>query len=605
MLLASSFGWKVQAGRRIAARKAASGARGKGGAGHMTNVIGDSVRALGDSLTVPLMLMIALVAFVALIRVSTFAWYAIVNRGPLPLVVRVNCGKSAGQPDGELATANDRLLAYLAQDSQKNLVIAPGVGGPAAPGVATEASEARYGSIAALLRLACARQPSYGVEVSWSKTGPEHEADVRISRVPGDGVVVAESFSESSADDLIQTVGCFCITFLRSQPRVLRRTPRWERWDKGIDGYRAYRRGLQFQHDAERPHSGRQHPGGVDLGEYSKALPFFDQAALAEPANLSVQLHRAALCELTGDYSAAVDIYQKSHTLWPEHIETAYRLCNASRRLPGHVSSGSPKDHFKDIEDRLSLWNLTLSWARTLRLWQWNWGDRGYWQRWLQLPIPGRLTMRAEYLNAIAISKLIAELSALCAGQGTARTMDDLMHDLARLLLRRRAARVGWVLLLHRELIADAVRHQHDDSSQQHPEHHGDLADPAYVPPLTRARYHRHIGWLASYNAACFFSIAMKLSRNQIPAPYLRTSDDWYVDCSRAAIWELGRMKRNPRHALAPGWLVTDPDLKPMLDSAAGKNWAPFMGLYIQLVSPAAVRSGTGGRQGTPGPGRR
>jgi hypothetical protein len=530
------------------------------------------------------MLMIALAALVVLVRVTTFAWYAIANRGPLPLVIRVNCGSSGEHPVAELATANDRLLAYLAQDSQKNLVIAPGVGGPAAPGVAAEASESRYGLVAALFRMACARPSSYRVEVTWSKTcdrgtGAEYGAVLRISRVPGDRIVAADEFSESSEEDLIQTAGCFCITFLRSQPRVLRRTPRWERWHQGIDGYRAYRHGLEFQRNAEHPHPGQQHPGGVDLSEYSKALPLFDQAALAEPANLSVQLHRAALRELTGDYPAAVDIYQKSHTLWPEHIETAYRLGNASKRLAGHGFFGGPADHFKDIEARLSLWNITLSWSRALRPGRWNWGDRSYWQRWLQLPIPGRLTRRAEYLNAIAVSRLIAELSALCARKETTRTMDDLMHDLARLLLRRKAAMASWVLLLHPELIAAAIRPEHDDTSQPHPEHEGDLADPAHVPLFAGARYHRHIGWLASYNAACFFSLAIKLPRNQIPAPYLRTNNDWYVDCARAAIWELGRLKRNPRHAVAPGWLVTDPDLKPMLDSEAGKDWARFVGL--------------------------
>jgi hypothetical protein len=110
---------------------------------------------------------------------------------------------------------------------------------------------------------------------------------VRISRTPGDRIVTSSSFREPKADDLIQTVGCFCITFLRGQSRTLQQTPRWERWGRDIQGYRAYRRGLEHQNRAELTlgPSDHQPADRRELSDYKLALESFHEAARFEPAD--------------------------------------------------------------------------------------------------------------------------------------------------------------------------------------------------------------------------------------------------------------------------------------------------------------------------------
>jgi tetratricopeptide (TPR) repeat protein len=530
-------------------------------------------------------------------------WYFIRQRGRRPLVVRINVDSAQGHSTAHGAL-DGRLLAYLAADAYGNYVIAPGAGGPAAPSVTTEALEPSYGWQAALLRMAVARQPSYLVDVGWSEVkragdGQRHQAVVRISRTPGDRIVASDSFREQSEDDLIQAVGCFCITLLRGLSRTLQQTPRWERWGQSIQGYRAYRRGLEYQQRAElRPVTSEQrHAGRHELDDYKHALQCFHEAARYEPANLLVQLHRAALLEVTGEYSSAVDIYQKCHTLWPEHIESSYRLGTARKSFPDQVTHSDLMKHLNKIEDQLALRRLIKAWCRTLRPWRWNAGERRYWRSWLQVRLPGRVTRRATYIHAVAIAKLLAELSLLLgqpqtsAGPDVMRTMDELMTDLASQILRRKAAHY-WMQLLHPERsragtgrrgrrLRNTVRHS---AEHNHAWHSGELSDSSRIPEYRGRQYRGDIGWLAFFNAACFFSRAIELSIDQLPAVFSGNLDDWRHDCARAAIRELGMIHRNPKHALDPGWLGTDPDLGPLRESPTGLAWMSFIGLRTPSV---------------------
>lgn len=578
----------------------------------MNGVIPEIVRSLVNAFDTPLILAILLVSMIVVTRAASSAWYLLQQRGRRPLVIRVDADKD--QANGAIGqrALDDRLLAYLAADGHGNYVIAPGAGGPAAPGVATEALEASYGWQAALLRLAVARQPSYLIDVSWSQicgsgNGAGHQAVARISRMPGGRIVASDSFSKQSEEELIQTVGCFCITFLRSQPRTLRHTPRWERWGQGIRGYRAYRSGLEHQQRAELtvPPGDRQPPGHRELAEYQQALDCFHEAARIEPANLLVQLHRAALLELTGEYAEAAAIYEKCRTLWPEHIETAYRLGSARKNLPYRISYGELRHHYEQIEEQLALRNLATSWLRTLRPGRWNPGERRYWGSWLQLRLPGRITKRATYLHAVAIAKLVAELSCLLSRPGPGprldvqiRPADVLMEGLAAQLLRRKPVPC-WVQLLHPDHPLNGIPARRrsraepadDPAGHDHSWHDEELNDVSRIPPYTGRRQHRgDIGWLALFNAACFFSVAIDLPPDRLPAGF--AAADWRVDCARAAIREIGMLVRNPRHALEPDWLGTDPDLTALRDSPTGKAWTSFVGLpTTSPVRAASVRA--------------
>jgi hypothetical protein len=565
----------------------------------MDDVISEAFRALADALTVPFLLALSLGATVVLTRTASLVYYAVQNRGRRPLVVRLDSHQSREQLGADFRSPDERLLAYLAADSQGKFVLAPGVGGPAAPDVATQASEPGSGWQTALLRMAVARQPSYGVEVSWSRTGhadtrSRYEAVVRIARIPGNRIVAAGSFSKSTEEKLIQLVGCFCITFLRSQPRILCQTPRWELWSQDIEGYHAYRKGLECRQRAEAADSKESRHDA-----FQQAIRYLNIAARSEFGNLFVQLQRAALLELIADYQAAVDIYRRCNTLWPEHIETVYRLVSARKNLPNNAASSECKRVLQLIKDQLKIWGLVRFWYQTLKPWRWNPGERRYWGSWLQLQLPGRPTKRADYLNAIAISERLADLSALLdppqaggdiaesrngAGKRGLRTIEDLMKDVAGILLRRRAARESWVLLLRPQDTASAPRRR-EKHSRKAPECPGGYGESRvngesrldqYQMPAFMDRRYRRIGGLATYNAACFFSRAIDLPEEQVPSSY-ENPDDWGTDCALAAIRELGMLTRNHRHSLAPGWLWADPDLKPLRTSPAGDGWKKFI----------------------------
>jgi tetratricopeptide (TPR) repeat protein len=533
----------------------------------MNNLVGEIMRPIVDALNVPLILALCLVIVIAITRTVSSLWYMIQQRGRRPLVIRM--GTDKGGSSSKHASLDGRLLAYLAADGHGDYVIAPGAGGPAAPRVTAEALEPSDGWAAALLRMAIAREPSYLADVTWPRArdgGTERRAVVRISRTPGDRIVASDSFTAKSDEDLVEIAGCFCITFLRRQPRIFRRTPRWERWSQDINGYRAYRDGLEHQRRGLIARSRK---------EYNIALDRFHEAARIEPANLLVQLHRAALLELTHRYAEAVELYDKCRTLWPEHIETGYRLSNARKNAPDRVSHDELLDHLGMLKAQLALGSLAKAWLLTFRPWRWNPGERHYWRSWLQLRLPGRVTKRKTYLHAVAIGELLAELACVlnehagcpCGGETKA-----LMDRLAGEILRKNGA-PSLPRLLHPELRAPAAI-DHDPRW-----HSPAIGGVSRIHAYHRRQHRGDIGWLALFNAACFFSLAIKLAPDKLPEGFSGTPRDWCDDCARAAIRELGVLVRNPRHALEPDWLRTDPDLAPLRESPTGEAWASFVGL--------------------------
>ncbi len=89
-----------------------------------------------------------------------------------------------------------------------------------------------------------------------------------------------------------------------------------------------------------------------------------------------------------------------------------------------------------------------------------------------------------------------------------------------------------------------------------------------------------NIGWLAHYNAACFFSVAMDVDPEVRPGE-CRTGE-WELDCARAALRELGYVLRDPFNALDPTWLRQDPDLENLRQHPLGRYWADFVGVPVQ-----------------------
>jgi hypothetical protein len=540
------------------------------------SIVTDLLHALADALAVPLILATGLAILIGLVRLATSLRFLIQHRGLRPLVMQVEYGKAPPEGGEDYGVLDSRLLSYLAADGLGGYVIAPGAGGSAAPAVRAEALEPS----AALIRLAFPSESAYRVDVTWpgSTAGGNDKvrATVRISRTPGDRIVATRSFTENTTETLIEVIGAFCVTFLLGQPRILRYTPRWERWSQDINEYLAYRRGLQLE------------PRGTEtstsLEDCRNALAQFHRAARIDPANMLVQLHRASLLELMNRHEEAAAIYRKCRTLWPEHIEVAYRLWIAHKSSHDQGRVGERDRLLKDIKKQLSRRRLLRSWLLTWRPSHWNPGERRYWRSWISLRPWGRISKRTAYLRALAVSKLAMELVSLSsapnepeAGRAAAtgkERVSELMTKLADELLRRDARSAG--KMLRRDARSAADRLLKPEAETDPP-----TGDPAYIPMYAGSHYRRRAaGWLAIFNAACFFSLAIQLPKESIPDGF--TPDEWCRRCGQASIHELGLIHRDPKNLLDPNWMARDPDLKPLLNSEIGQAWQNFIGLSPQ-----------------------
>lgn len=213
-------------------------------------IIQPLLSSLADAFTVPLALAAGLAILIGMLRLVWTGRF-LIRRGRRPLVMQVVYGNAKTEGGEDYGVLDARLLSYLSSDGLGSYVMAPGAGGAGAPGVPAESVEPS----AALVRLAFPAEPAYRVDVTWP--GPAHDnelrATLRISRRPGDRIVASHSFAEESTQALVEAIGSYCVTFLLSQPSIVRSTPRWERWNQDYTGYLHYRRGLASSHAAASP----------------------------------------------------------------------------------------------------------------------------------------------------------------------------------------------------------------------------------------------------------------------------------------------------------------------------------------------------------------
>jgi hypothetical protein len=346
----------------------------------------------------------------------------------------------------------------------------------------------------------------------------------------------------------------------------VRSTPRWERWNQDYTGYLHYRRGL----DIERGEGDRS----TSLRAYREALQHFDRAARIDPANMLVQLHRGTLLELTGAHAEAVALYQKCCRLWPEHIEVQYRLATSYKEVTGGAAFRDIVAPVHMVRRQLSYRRLWHAWLRTWHPGHWNPGERSYWRSWIRLRPWDRVSKRTSYLRAVAVAELVLKLSFLIpqrnggddpglppAADGKGK-VQALLAGLAALLLRPGSLPA-----------AERLLRPHGDELQTRA-----AADPAHIPAYEGAHYRRRAtGWLATFNAACFFSLAIWLPPRYLPDSF--TPEEWRRCCAQASIHELGLIHRDPRNTLDPNWIARDPDLEPLRQTVIGRSWMAFIGL--------------------------
>ncbi|MEU4098737.1 hypothetical protein [Streptomyces sp. NPDC026673] len=129
---------------------------------------------------------------------------------------------------------------------------------------------------------------------------------------------------------------------------------------------------------------------------------------------------------------------------------------------------------------------------------------------------------------------------------------------------------------------------------------HGDAHTGAGIAgsaPRHRGSNRAAAGYLVTYNAACFLSLALGA---QPPAGSVTWSaDEWREDCARAAVVQLNTSLRVTRSQFSAAWAERDTDLRPLFTGRLGagpvagwgeigRNWARFTGIDVTEETAAA-----------------
>ncbi len=517
------------------------------------------------NIVTPILALASILVFAAIFaRVMTSLWYRLSQRGRLPLIVHdIDVGQTpepiqsdtivneedvaspfegvAGREDYRSLTA--MLRAYIAEDVQGARLVAPGSANIVTPTIPAETPSSTEGWLSTVILLAAAGQPAYHVMMDRLPTPDGYKVAVQLVRRPGNRIVAAQSFHARTSSDLVSAVGGYCVQHVQQQKHALRRTPRWEHWaNRG--GYQVFRDALANQLEASV----------IDVDALtSKAILGYERAGRKSLGNVTVVLRRAGIYEQKRDYLGAIEIYRYCHQLWPESIETTYRYAAACSNARS-ASVGNSTDAsllLNEIQAALSIPCLFRRWALTWFPNRWNVGERSYWFSWLRpwrspyIPIICRRSKRRDFLSAVAIGREVVVV----------------------------ASAVG-------KPIPERMRPTEVASS---------------VERVRTYASRRRIGWLAHYNAACFYALCLKLGRDSIPSEEGEV-DSWRRHCIDAALHELARVLRDPFNKLDPEWMQVDPDLQALRHAPEVQGWANFIGISLDhphdetLAGPARVR---------------
>ncbi|MFD5073683.1 tetratricopeptide repeat protein [Streptomyces sp. NPDC058371] len=501
-----------------------------------------------------------------------------------------------------------RLAAHLAEHGGES-ILAPGSPSAATADSGPQTSAPAQGWVDSLLRIALASPSGYAVQLrELERAGDLRRVAVHILRVPKNRIIAAAVITEADPETLVEKIAVYCIVQVRNQPQMLRRIPRWERWDAEGHALTHYRRGVDEQRRDAQSRAGEQSPGA----DYTEALLAFTRAVKFAPGNLLIRHGEAALIELMhahhpDDYQRAIAIYQRCTELWPEHIETAYRMAIAYSRAARPLLRDRnlrPEDmarleepavlaraHLADICLRLRLRPLLRNWLRSSIPGGWsNSGERRYWGAWLMpLPLPARRSQRRTFLGAIRIAlaahnlpqshhRARADTSAGATGRRQ-RDVSTAFDIVAREILVRTwfpARGTGMRRLLHAD--HSTARSAHDATT------HGIRTNPRATARHWGPERKGSAGWMTHYNAACFLALAATLPDESLPTGYARC--DWQEDCTRSALHQLDHSWRAADSTLTGDWIAHDPDLDPLWATGSGRDWAQFMNIDI----PPTVR---------------
>ncbi|MFF1448168.1 hypothetical protein ACFVYF_08435 [Streptomyces sp. NPDC058274] len=124
-----------------------------------------------------------------------------------------------------------RLAAHLAEHGGES-ILAPGSPSAATADSGPQASAPAQGWVDSLFRIALASPSGYAVQLrELERAGDLRRVAVHILRVPRNRIIAAAVITEADPETLVEKIAVYCIVQVRNQPEMLRRIPRWERWD--------------------------------------------------------------------------------------------------------------------------------------------------------------------------------------------------------------------------------------------------------------------------------------------------------------------------------------------------------------------------------------
>ncbi len=541
------------------------------------------VTTLISSVVIPFGLFITLL----IVRAISHLWYVGLNRRPLPVVVNDISLRfdalAAENSNADQPRRPERLLAvpgllrdYVAADPPLSRQLAPGVAVAVSPDILSAApGTMQSGWSGALLTLVLPqKQAAYNIFVTPHRdAGSQFSAHVQVVKTPQQWIVASHTFAARTLTELVLLAGGFCMESVQLQPGFLRRTPRWEQWGSR-GGYSFFRQAVRCQ----------------DSGDIAAAQQNYELASRMAPGNITLGVHRASMYEFQGRYSQAAMLYDALHGLWQKNIEVTYRAAAVRVDLvqdllkdhgltfiggganpsasgpaePQNDKSGESEiitlaealrllaeaEHmFVVTADDLRFRRLVLKWLSTRLPRQRDIGERRYWMSWLRRDNSGqplgllRRSKRREYLKTVQV----------------AREANKLLRFVIQTQIRSRSA-----------------------SGQVSAQAGTDTFDiDASVRSVLALIKKKRAGWLAHWEAACYFSRAAmaadlasprnwrKIERQWrrngslgFPAAAESQSANWRACCEGIAIGEIGRVLRNPCNQLSPELLQTDPDMR-------------------------------------------
>jgi len=548
-----------------------------------------------------------------------------------------------GADPGRQSARTGELAAYItehmAADGLGPRVLTPGSGTTTGPDPAPETASSPHGWVDVMKRLAFFQPRAYHVMlhcVSADRTRPSFS--VRILYMPKNVIVAAavmegETLARGATTEerrrrdkkLYERIACYCTVKILGDPRSQDRIPRWESWGDDLDSYRFYRMGIRAQERALA--AKKQRDPDQELAHYRQALKHYDEAAALVPGNLTVRLQQAGVRELIGQdggteepathIQRAIEIYEDCVQLWPEHVETAYRLSIACAEQRRHREHGRhwPADYERESREHLRLLQKRLSWSvmarRYARTWlpgRRNLGERRYWLQWFtfERPHPSLRSRRRSFLAAVRIAEAADQLRMIRPPEP--EELREAFRTVAKEVTGGVWARWGWLWggpdwgirrLLHADHRRGGDHAGHGSpvpTSRQRGAHARTHAEVLITGPVPRHRVptRASTGYLVYYNAACFLSLALGVEPPSGSVTW--SGDEWREDCARAAVAHLNSSLRVTRSQFSAAWAERDTDLRPLFtgrlrdDTVAadpprwariGHNWAGFAGIHV------------------------